>query len=183
MSYQQVDLIQKKQFCENIYEQNIVKAYENLKTFIKFSEVLSLTLPISCYTNFRDSLFHFRRIVMAIDEVEMETQAFAVKEHLSRALTDASISILDYLFLISEKLLKSNDVETEKKEKIRNMMHTMKKYSLMKRLNGMMLSTDSVFHVDIETVLEKMQELYDYLDNSCHDELKEILNSNSGSTT
>lgn len=183
MSYQQVDSIQKKQFCENIYEQNIVKAHEYLKTFIKYSDILNLKLPISCYTNFRDSLFHFRRIVMAIDEVEMETQAFAVKEHLSRALTDASISILDYLFLVSEKLLKSNDVEVQKKEKIRNLMHTMKKYSLMKRLNGMMLSTDSVFHVDIETILEKMNELYEYLNDSCPNELEKILNSNSGSTT
>ena len=72
---------EKDQFCEYIYEDFIVKTALVLCQYEKYAKVVNLYIPISCYTNFRDSLFHFRKMVSSIEEREIEEQSFAIKEH------------------------------------------------------------------------------------------------------
>ena len=87
----------KGQFCEQLYENHIKVSAERLQSYEEYASAICVKIPISCYTNFRDALFHFRKVVSSMEENEIERQAFAVKEHLSRALTDAASSILYYL--------------------------------------------------------------------------------------
>lgn len=71
-------------------------------------------------------------------------QEFAIKEHLSRALTDAASAVLDVLTWTAESMLRDNDVLDEWKIQIRIMLHQMKKLFLRKRFGGMMISSDEI---------------------------------------
>lgn len=164
---------EKNQFCEYIYEDFIVATSSKLQIYEEYAKTINVYIPISCYTNFRDALFHFRKMVSSVEEKEIEEQAFAIKEHLSRTLTDASSSILFWLSLVSEELLKVDIISLEVKKQIRIELHKVKNVILLKRMNGMMVSQDysaNVSHEEIQTLIE---EFYTFLQANCSEQFAE----------
>ena len=163
----------KEQFCEHIYDDIIVETSSVLQIYEEYAEAINVCIPISCYTNFRDALFHFRRMVSSIEEREIEEQAFAIKEHLSRTLTDASSSILFWMSLVTEELLKMDSISLNNKQQIRVELHNIKNLILLKRMNGMMISQDyssGVSHTEIHSLIE---EFYTFLQDNCSEQFAE----------
>lgn len=157
---------EKENFCQNIYQKDIVKASEVLKKYEEYANTVRVVLPIGCYTNFRDALFHFRKLVVSVEEKEIECQAFAIKEHLSRPLTDAATSILDHSSFVAEKLLSDEEIEPHIKDNIRTILHKMKKANLRKRFSGMMLANDKI-KISHNEMLELLDEFYGYMSWNC----------------
>ena len=127
MALEKIHSVKKEHLCEQVYEDYIVKYARILEEYEDYSNTIEAYLPDSCYTNFRDALFHFRKFVYSSEEKELICQEFAIKEHLSRALTDAASAVLDVLTWTAESMLRDNDVLDEWKIQIRIMLHQMKK--------------------------------------------------------
>lgn len=157
---------EKKIFCQNIYKKEIVDSAEILCEYEKYANTVKVLLPIGCYTNFRDALFHFRKLVVSVEEGEIECQAFAIKEHLARALTDAATSILDHSSYVAERLLSDEKIEGEIKSNIRMILHKMKKANLRKRFSGMMLANDKI-RISHNEMLGLIDEFYGYVGSNC----------------
>ena len=144
MALEKIHSGKKEHLCEQVYEDYIVKYAGILEEYETYSNTINANLPDSCYTNFRDALFHFRKFVYSSEEKELICQEFAIKEHLTRALTDAVSSVLDVLTWVAECMLKDDDVLDEWKMQIRLMLHEMKNVFLRKRFGGMMISGDEI---------------------------------------
>lgn len=164
---------EKDQFCEHIYEDFIVRTSSILEIYEEYAKTINVFIPISCYTNFRDALFHFRKMVSSIEEREIEEQAFAIKEHLSRTLTDASSSILFWLSLVSGELLKMGDISLDIKKQIRIELHRVKNVILLKRMNGMMISQDHSAGVSHEEIHLLIEQFYTFLQDNCSEQFAE----------
>lgn len=160
---------EKEIFCQNIYEEDIVKPSEILCSYETYANTVEILLPTGCYTNFRDALFHFRKLVVSVEDKEIECQAFAIKEHMSRALTDAATSILDHSSFVAERLLSDDKITPEVKENVRKILHKMKKANLRKRFSGMMLANDKI-KISHKEMLELIDEFYDYVNSNCKEE-------------
>lgn len=163
----------KGQFCEQLYENHIKVSAERLQSYEEYASAICVKIPISCYTNFRDALFHFRKVVSSMEENEIERQAFAVKEHLSRALTDAASSILYYLSLIAEELLSDIGIDSKVKSQIRKSLHDMKKANLRKRFSGMMISNDDMSNISHEEIQILVDDFYMIINDNCADKFAE----------
>ena len=111
-----------------------MKSSEILLQYELYANTANIYLPCGCYTNFRDALFHFRKLASSYEEKEIECQAFAIKEHLSRALTDAASSVMDNISFIAERLLKDENINDIQKQKTREMLHKMKQANLRKKV-------------------------------------------------
>lgn len=95
-NYLKMQITDKENLCQNIYTDEIIGCADYLKEFELYAKIGKKEIPVTCYTNFRDALFHFRKMVNCAEEHEIMQQAFAVKEHLNRAKTDAMTSVLFY---------------------------------------------------------------------------------------
>lgn len=144
----------KEAICEDVYEKHIVGTYEFLKSCDNFSVIIRAKIPDGCYTNFRDALFHFRKLYRTDEWNELNCQAFAIREHANRAKTDASITlirksakVLGYILrepALSKELV---PVLAEKHDALRNMeMHV--------RLGGMMLDDVGGFRPSDQDILD-----------------------------
>ena len=169
MTLEKIHSAEKEQICEQIYKNYIVKSSEILLQYEDFANTANKHLPCGCYTNFRDALFHFRKLVSSSEEREIECQAFAIKEHLSRTLTDAASSIIDIIAFIAERLLKDSNIDIEHKRKVRKMLHQMKQAGLRKRFSGMMLSNDGI-KIEHDEILELIDNFFDFSNNNCREE-------------
>ncbi|MCM1226126.1 MAG: hypothetical protein NC320_01715 [Clostridium sp.] len=135
---------EKKQYCKNIYEMYIVKTSKILNDCKTIALSYNRKLPISCYTNFRDALFHFRKLYCSVEETAFFNQGFAIKEHLNRSKSDALGVIYGLFSLISELLVTNGNLEKTDILFFRKWMHRLRTESLHKRLNGMMIFDDSL---------------------------------------
>ncbi len=177
MPYEVVHPMTKKLLCESIYNKYIIDSYELLSKFEEYGRVFNIALPDSCYTNFRDALFHFRKVLYSSEEIEMECQAFAVKEHTSRTITDACISYMNLLFDLSRELINDYTIEMSVRKEIRQILHKLKKFNLFKRLNGMMISEDSAFFVEADDILKQIDAFYEYVTTNCEKQFIEHMNN------
>lgn len=168
MALEKIHSVKKERLCEQVYEDYIVKYAGILEEYEAYSNTIEANLPESCYTNFRDALFHFRRFVYSSEEKELICQEFAIKEHLSRALTDAASAVLDVLTWVAEGMLKDNDVLDEWKIQIRIMLHEMKKAFLRKRFGGMMISGDEI-KVDHAEIVKICDSFIEFSCKNCKD--------------
>lgn len=156
-----------EQFCEKLYKEYILITSEELMQYEEYAKTINVKMPVSCYTNFRDALFHFRRCVSSVEEREIERQAFAVKEHLSRSLTDAGNSLLYHLSGVAEGLLKDKEISTELNGSIRKSLHELKKATIRKRFSGMMISNDNLSKISHEEIQSLIDDFYKLLNNEC----------------
>lgn len=164
---QKLHTMDKHLFCQNIYEHYIVTFSERLQKYEQYAEGIRRELPVSCYTNFRDALFHFRKMVYCTEEQEIEEQAFAIKEHLSRMLTDASNALSYTLSLIAEDMLTNHALGAEQTNALRTLLHKVKNAIILKRMDGMMLSIDEQKNLNHDDVNLLIDEFYAWIEENC----------------
>ena len=157
----------KEQFCEQLYGEYIVRSSEKLFKYEEYAEAIHAKMPASCYTNFRDALFHFRKVVLSVEEKEIERQAFAVNEHLTRSLTDAGNSLLNHLSQVAEELLKDDKLTVDLKKSIRKSLHEIKKATIRKRFSGMMISDDDLSKISHEEIQSLIDTFYKLINIEC----------------
>lgn len=71
--------------------------YEKLCVLESFYAVFGKTVPIACYANFRDALFHYKKIYECNDLLNINGNMFTLSEHLHRSLKDAIVFYLNSL--------------------------------------------------------------------------------------
>lgn len=162
-----VNQVDKDLYCHKIYEDSIYDTSEFLATCEEMAKVLSSYIPGGCYTNFRDSLFHFRRMVLSYEQNEINKQAFAVKEHANRAKTDAIISILEQcsniLQIIQKKFISDLDEETIKELKVKK--NKLDAYMLNFRLSGMMLEDVAALRPTEQLFINEVSQVFAFINS------------------
>lgn len=87
----------------------------------KYNEI-TLDFPIHSMANFRDSLIHFDKLYMSIDESEINCQRYALNEHLQRCIKDACVHLANFYCSVAtpiieaESLFYKGDVEFQQKK-------------------------------------------------------------------
>ena len=145
----------------------IKSAHDQLNKCAGLMKKFDASLPLSCYTNFRDALFHFTKINRLIDESEISNQVFAVEEHLSRAMTDAVNGISDYYLKGVAKILKDEEIADKIDfSQLRMILHKIKQGWLLIRLNGMVMTASGAYDVDKASLLKLFDDLDSLIFNS-----------------
>lgn len=175
-NYLKMPLREKEILCQNTYTNEILRSADLLEEYEKYALVGEWELPLSCYTNFRDALFHFRKMCNSSEEHEIMQQAFAVKEHLGRARTDARSAIFLVYAKVAEKLLERDDIGGKLKVQFRELRHKMQNISMVNRIQGMMMSDVVINRYSDDEISEIVQEYLDLLQKECMDQFKEIRN-------
>ncbi len=175
-NYLKMQITDKENLCQNIYTNEIIKSAVYLKEYEQYAKIGKKIIPATCYTNFRDGLFHFRKLARCLEEHEIMQQSFAVKEHLNRARTDAKISVLFYFSGVASELLKDDSISDRIKCKLRKALHEMKHIILTSRIDGMMMSGVSVRKVEEDEVIIILQDFFDLVQEYCFEQFTEINN-------
>lgn len=166
-NYLKMQMTDKESLCQNIYTDEIVRSMDYLKEFEAYAKIGKKEIPVTCYTNFRDALFHFRKMTNCAEEHEIMQQAFAVKEHLNRARTDAKISVLFYFSRVANYLMNEKEVDFNTKCKLRIFLHKMKNVIMMSRIDGMMMSDVSINKISDEDIMIIFRDFFDLVQEKC----------------
>jgi hypothetical protein len=177
----------KDNYCHNIYQKHILKTSEFLETCDEAAKVLRAYIPFACYTNFRDALFHFRRMVRAYEVNEITCQSFAVKEHTNRAKTDAVVSLLRKCSDIALYILDNcNEYELSPDIliQLRNKFHIMRECISNYRLSGMMFTESKSLKISNEKWIDLIFEYFNFMnDNVKHEFIDAIYKIRHSSTS
>lgn len=63
----------------------------------KLYDILGLSYPEECITNYRDAWFHYRKLYKKKDSISILNEKYGLEEHLLRAAKDAQICLLQQL--------------------------------------------------------------------------------------
>ena len=138
-------------YCETIYKNYIAETCEFLSKCEELSNILRIKLPTGCYTNFRDAIFHFRRLVKSSEENEIARQGFAVEEHSNRAKTDAIVCILENCSLLLQVFSHAKySLSAEARKELVTMKNSLDRSALHLRLNGIMLDHTNILRITDE---------------------------------
>lgn len=168
--------------CENIYNNFIADTCDFIQRCEEIGKVLSIKLPSGCYTNFRDALFHFRRLVKSSEENESARQAFAIEEHSNRARTDAIVCILEYcsfvLQVLSHKEFELHEEALKKLDAVKNDIDNSVMYL---RLSGIMLDQTNILRITDDEFQQLLVDFFDFINEHIgnekfHDALEELSN-------
>lgn len=94
--------------------------YEMLSTLEKFYDNLGCSVHIACYANFRDALFHYKKIYESSDLLGINGNLYALDEHLHRSVKDALVFLLNYLVDWVEPYCIKHDLDCNIVEYIEN---------------------------------------------------------------
>ncbi len=166
-NYLKMQMSDKESLCQNIYANEIIKTADYLKEFEAYAKIGKKKIPITCYTNFRDALFHFRKMVYCSEEHDIMQQAFAVKEHLNRARTDAKISVLFYFSRVASCLIVEGNMNSETKSKLRVLLHKMKNVVMNNRIAGMMMSDIAINRISDDDIVFILENFFDLVQDKC----------------
>lgn len=166
-NYLKMQMTDKESLCQNIYTNEIIRSAEYLKEYELYAKVGKKEIPVTCYTNFRDALFHFRKMANCSEEHEIMQQAFAVQEHLHRARTDAKTSVLFYFARVANILMDEDGVENSTKIQLRKSLHKMKNVVMMSRIDGMMLSDTAIGKFSDEDIATILDEFFELVQDRC----------------
>lgn len=172
--YLKIPLKEKEILFQNIYTEEILQGADILLNYEKCAQVCARMLPVGCYTNFRDALFHFRKMHHSAEENEIRQQAFAVREHMKRARTDARMTVLLWYAKVAEVLLPRDDINETQKAKIRELIHQMKNIVIFNRMEGMMMSEAVFDSYSEDDVFRVMQDYLDFIQCECSEQFIEI---------
>lgn len=175
-NYSKMPLREKEILCQNTYTNEILRSADYLQEYEKYALIGEWEIPPSCYTNFRDALFHFRKMYNSSEEHEIMQQVFAVKEHLGRARTDARIVILLMYAKVAEMMLMRDDIGGGLKVQFRRLLHKMKNVSMTNRIQGMMMSDVVINHYSDDEISEIVREYLELIQDECMEQFEEIRN-------
>lgn len=174
------NLVDKDVRCETIYNRFIADTCDFIQSCEAIGKVLSIKLPSGCYTNFRDALFHFRRLVRSTEVNEIARQAFAIEEHSNRAKTDATICILEYcsfvLQVLSHDSFGFSEPVLQQLTAVKNKIDSNGMYL---RLSGIMLDQANILRISDEDFQNLLVEFFDFINEHVgekrfHDALEEL---------
>lgn len=171
-SFIKSNAVAKDTHCANIYNRFIANTCDFIQHCEEIGEVLSIKLPTGCYTNFRDALFHFRRLVKSSEENESARHSFAIEEHANRARTDAIVCILDCCtfvldilsheeFELSEDTLKQ--LAIVKKDVCNSVMYL--------RLSGIMLDQTNILRISDGEFEQLLVVFFNFINEYIGDEM------------
>ena len=159
----EINIADKQHYCSEIYENFILRTMHFLDDCKSIADSYNNLLPAACFTNFRDALFHFRKLYYSTNRNDILEQGFAIKEHLNRACTDAIISLLNFFSDGIRLLLENGDISADEKSRLKFFLHRMQSISLFKRINGMMMFLYDVSRVSNEEIVDIMKEYSVYV--------------------
>lgn len=165
----------KDSICEDVYEKCIVETYEFLKSCENFSEIVRAKIPEGCYTNFRDALFHFRKLYRTDEWNELNCQAFAIREHTNRAKTDAAITLIRKCAKTLGFILRKPTLPRELMPIIAKKHDTLRNVEMYIRLGGMMLGDVNGFKPDDEQILDYLNDFSDFCNNNVESLFHEVM--------
>lgn len=156
--------VDKEVRCENVYNRFISATCDFLQSCEDIGDVLNVKLPSGCYTNFRDALFHFRRMMKSSEVNEITRQAFAIEEHSNRAKTDAIICILEHcsfiLQVLSHEEFGLSEMVLSRLTIVKNKVDSKGMYL---RLNGIMLEQATILRITDEEFQNLIDEVLDFI--------------------
>lgn len=170
-----ISAAEKEQYCQNIYQKYIFETSEFLVDCEDCSKILQMRIPSVCYTNFRDALFHFRRMVKSEEENTILSQANSVMEHANRAITDAKVAICMRCATLLRMMLSKNRFDENIIDALREQIDILQDWSLKLRTGGMMLVNISFFETSNEQFLEMMKQCYLCISKYAEKEFQDII--------
>lgn len=169
-----ISAAEKDQYCQNIYQKYILDTSEFLADCEDCVRILQMRIPSVCYTNFRDALFHFRRMVKSEEERTILSQAISVMEHSSRAMTDAKVAICIRCATLLRMVLFKNRFDEIVADALKEQIDILQDWSLRLRTGGMMLENLSLFETSNEQFLEMMEHCYSCISQYAGKEFQDI---------
>lgn len=133
-----IKIAEKRKLTKDAFDK-IENLFELLDSNI-FIKNFRLTTPDTCYTNFKDAIFHFNKMISLNDEASMFDQYYALNEHVTRARTDYYLSVFYPFSYALESLLKNETIDKFKTD-IRDALHDMKSCIFEIRYSGMQISS------------------------------------------
>lgn len=100
-------------------------------------ETCGIRIPPPFGTNFRDSLFHYKKLYESDTVDEVISQYEAIEEHLSRAIKDSLIQLAQVLLCSASYIYSKQDLSPQNKETIQKFIHRLKQAILNLQLNSM----------------------------------------------
>ena len=151
--------------CETVYNHFIANTCDFIDKCEKVAKVLNTRLPSGCYTNFRDALFHFRRLVKSSEVNEIARQAFAVEEHSNRAKTDAIVCLLGYCSFVLQVLSHEDfGLSGDTLRRLVPVKYKVDSSALHLRLSGIMLDQTNILRISDEEFESLLTEFFDFID-------------------
>lgn len=134
----------------------ISQAEELLADKSIFDNFKIVTYP-SCYTNFKDALFHFYRLSMTEDEQDIYDQYYALSEHIARLKADYFSNVLYSVSYCLEGIVLNIDND-EKRNSVRLVLHKVKDILYFIRYNGMLIAShqDRIDELDFSNCLSEV---------------------------
>lgn len=165
-SFIKSNTVDKDLLCETVYRNFIADTSEFIDNCEKISVVLRTKLPSGCYTNFRDALFHFRRLAKSSEEIEITRQAFAVEEHSNRAKTDAIVCILEYCsFLLQIISHEDYALGADTLQELLVIKNRLDRNAMHLRLSGIMLDHTNILRITDEEFENSVKSFLDFIRN------------------
>ena len=96
---------------------------------------IKITPPFA--TNFRDALFHYKKLYEADTVEDAIEQKEAIDEHLSRALKDCILQLVHILVSATTILYNESDLDELTKKELQKIIHNLKQAILKLRINSM----------------------------------------------
>ena len=158
--FEKANKCNKEIICENTYNEYIKEGADFIYSCESAAKIISAYVPAGCYTNFRDALFHFYKMVSSMEMNEIERQRFAVSEHINRARTDAMVSLIDEYQKIICYMRKKYDFEQEIDKSLKDKMNMLCSHEIMIRLSGMMIDDFSQMKLSDDIFFEMIRDLY-----------------------
>ena len=140
--------------CDNIFSSYILGAYTVLSECEDCANIFREHIPVACFTNFRDALFHFRKMAHSTEYLELVRQTNSIKEHVNRAKTDAITFILEYMSAIVDILFSQLPKDASSKKELKQLNAEICKTDLNYRLGGLMLSSTPVMRPPDDHMLD-----------------------------
>lgn len=132
-------------------------------------------------TNFRDALFHYKKLYEADTLEEAISQKEAINEHLSRSIKDSLIQLTQVLLFSINSIYEDPNILSNKKLLIQEGMHIIKQAVLKLRIDSMdivRISNDNLAIMDdiCEAIrlLSKDEEIKYYLLERCSQYVKQV---------
>ncbi|MCP4138651.1 MAG: hypothetical protein GY754_47280 [bacterium] len=124
---------------------------------------LKLQTTNSPYFNFRDALFHLRKVLNEDDNTEQEKQLLHLVDHLQRGFKDMLIYLCWVTGYRLHATIVQDNINNNQKMKLQKFLHKFRNILLNTRKRG---SDISRFNADdFEQVIEKIDLLMQYLDS------------------
>lgn len=164
MAFSKCNAVEKDALCTNIYNQFIAETSDFISSCEDIAKPLNAHLPSGCYTNFRDALFHFRRMFRSTEENEIWHQAFAIEEHANRAKTDAIVCLLEYCtFLLQILSHEDFNLSYAALERLTIIKKDIDNCVLLLRLNGIMLNQSGLLRISDSEFEELIDRFLDFI--------------------